>query len=73
MYYLAMDIFSGLIWLGKAGAMICVLYCFFQWLDPVAKYLEHEDKLIRNVGFAIFIVGMIWIFGSISEIPTPLN
>ena len=68
-----MDIFSGLIWLGKAGAKICVLYCFFKWLDPVGEYLEHESKPLRYVGWTLYILGMLWAFGSISEIPAPLN
>ena len=59
--------FEILIGLGKAGASICVMYCFFDWLDPVAKYVENESKYVRWLAMSLFFLGMIFIAGSIME------
>lgn len=54
--------------LGNAGALLCILYCFFQWMDPVANYLDlHLSKRLSKVGFGLYILGMLFIFGSVSE------
>jgi len=43
------------------------MYCFFDWLDPVAKYVENESKYVRWLAMGLFCLGMIFIAGSIME------
>tara|TARA_B100001063_G_C16561914_1_gene451435 strand:+ start:536 stop:748 length:213 start_codon:yes stop_codon:yes gene_type:complete len=63
-----MNTWEQILMLGNAGALMCILYCFFQWLDPVANYLDlHLGKRLSKVGFSLYILGMLLIFGSVSE------
>ena len=62
-----MNIWEQISMLGNAGALMCILYCFFKWLDPVANYLEDLGKPLSKVGFGLYILGMLLIFGSVSE------
>ncbi len=60
-----------LIMLGKGGGCICVFYCFWKWIDPVEKYVEDQSKYVRWLAMGLFAFGMLWIFGSITEIVEP--
>ena len=63
-----MNTWEQILMLGNAGALMCILYCFFRWLDPVANYLDlHLGKRLSKVGFSLYILGMLLIFGSVSE------
>ena len=63
-----MNILEQTLMLGNAGALLCILYCFFQWMDPVANYLDlNLGKRLSKVGFGLYILGMLLIFGSVSE------
>ena len=63
-----MNTWEQILMLGNAGALMCILYCFFRWLDPVANYLDlHLSKRLSKVGFGLYILGMLFIFGSVSE------
>jgi hypothetical protein len=63
-----MNILEQTLMLGNAGALLCILYCFFQWMDPVANYLDlHLGKRLSKVGFGLYILGMLFVFGSVSE------
>jgi hypothetical protein len=63
-----MNTWEQILMLGNAGALMCILYCFFRWLDPVANYLDlHLSKRLSKVGFGLYILGMLLIFGSVSE------
>ena len=63
-----MNTWEQILMLGNAGALMCILYCFFRWLDPVANYLDlHLGKRLSKVGFGLYILGMLLIFGSVSE------
>ena len=63
-----MNTWEQILMFGNAGALMCILYCFFQWLDPVVNYLDlHLGKRMSKVGFGLYILGMLLIFGSVSE------